>query len=92
MLSLIPEIVAKVVAALLAWWSGERQRRESATAREELGAARAEAETQDVISEIADARSKVATGGSASDIANRLRARRSDAARGPRYSEEPPAG
>ena len=42
MLSLIPEIIAKVVAALLAFWAGERQRRENEIAREELGAARAE--------------------------------------------------
>ena len=42
-MSFLAEIVAKVVAALLAFWSGERQRRENATAREELGAARAEA-------------------------------------------------
>ena len=91
-MSFLAEIVAKVVAALLAFWAGERQRREGNEAREDLGAARAEAETQDVISEIADERSQVATGGTAADIASRLRSRRSDASRGPRYSEEPPAG
>ena len=42
-MSFFAEIVAKIVAALLAFWSGERQRRESNEAREELGAARAEA-------------------------------------------------
>jgi len=41
--SLIADIIAKLFAALLAFWSGERQRRENAIAREELGAARAEA-------------------------------------------------
>ena len=42
-MSLIADIIAKVVAAFLAFWSGERQRRESNEAREKLGAARAEA-------------------------------------------------
>lgn len=45
-MSLIAEIVAKVVAAFLAFWSGERQRRESNEAREELGAAKATAAGQ----------------------------------------------
>lgn len=42
-MSIIADIIAKVVAAFLTWWSGERQRREAAIAREDLGAARAEA-------------------------------------------------
>ena len=42
-MSFVADIIAKVVAALLAWWSGERQRRENAIAREDLGAAKAEA-------------------------------------------------
>jgi hypothetical protein len=89
-MSIVADIVAKVVAALLAYWSGERQRRESNEAREDLGATRAETETETVIAEIADERSKVPVGGSATDIAARLRSRRT--ARGPQYGDEPPAG
>ena len=42
-MTLIADIIAKLFAALLAFWSGERQRRENAIAREDLGAAKAEA-------------------------------------------------
>ena len=89
-MSLIADIIAKILAALLAFWSGERWRRENAAAREDLGATRAESETEEVIAEIADERSQVVTGGDARAIADRLRSRRT--ARGPRYGEGPPAG
>lgn len=84
------ELIAKIVTALLAFWAGERQRADDMSAHEAKGAADAEAETEEVIAEIADARSKVITGGDARTIADRLRGRKSG--RGPNYSEEPPAG
>lgn len=40
-MSIIAEIVAKILATLLSWWSSESARRESNKAHEELGAAKA---------------------------------------------------
>lgn len=42
-MSFVADLIAKVVAAFLAFLAGERQRRENAIAREDLGAAKAEA-------------------------------------------------
>lgn len=42
-MSLIADIIAKVVAAFLAFVAGERQRRDNDAAREALGAAKASA-------------------------------------------------
>lgn len=89
-MSWLADLIAKVVTALLAFWAGERQRADDIAAHEAKGAAEADAETEDVISEIADKRSQVVTGGDARTLADRLRGRKSG--RGPNYSEEPPAG
>lgn len=56
-MAFVADIIAKLFAALLAFWSGERQRRESNEAREELGAARAEsAGRRDAAERVAAAR------------------------------------
>ena len=40
-MNFLADLIAKLFAALLAFWSGERQRRESNQAHEELGASKA---------------------------------------------------
>ena len=55
-MSLIADILAKLFAAFLAFWAGERQRRENDAAREALGAAKATAkQAQEAAARVAQA-------------------------------------
>ena len=76
----IGAILAAIVSAVLGALFGALRLRRQDGERDEItkkaATAEAEVETQDVISEIADARSNLPVGGSAADIAARLRKRR----------------
>ena len=74
--SIIAAIVAAVLGALFGALRLRRQDNERDDAIKGKATAEAEVETQDVLGEIADARSKLPVGGSADDIASRLRKRR----------------
>lgn len=86
---MIGTIVAAILQAVFGWLEGFRRDKDRIDAHERAATSEAENETQAVLSELADKRSNVPVGGSAGDIAQRMRARKSG--RGPRYSEEPPA-
>lgn len=68
---LLTALLSPVLSALRT----KRQDLERDDATRKAATATAEAETTDVIAEIADARSQVPTGGSARDVAKRLRER-----------------
>ncbi len=75
--SIIAAVVAAILGALFGALRLRRQDNERDDAIKGKATAEAEVETQDVIGEIADARSNLPVGGSAADIAARLRKRRS---------------
>lgn len=52
----LAELVARIVSALLTFWSGERARAEADDAHSRAGAADAALETQEAINDAADAR------------------------------------
>lgn len=75
---MIAEIIRGIVAALLGFLAARFDKAKSDQALQDAAVSKAEAATEEVITEIADERSQVVTGGSAADIAQRLRSRKSD--------------
>jgi hypothetical protein len=74
--ALIAQVIAGLFGRLLEALRLKRQDGERDDANRKSATAEAEVETQDVLGEIADARSRLPVGGSADDIASRLRKRR----------------
>ena len=75
--SLLAKILAAIFGKMLEALRIKRQDEDRIETHERAATAEAEVETEDVISEIADNRGKLVTGGDARAIADRLRKRRS---------------
>ena len=77
-MSWVADIVAGFFRSLFTWLEAMRQDKARVEAERDSAVASVDDETDDIIGEIADERSKVSQSSDADDIAKRLRSRKSD--------------